>query len=430
MSEQFWKSNNLMQMHIELTNLCNAACPMCVRFYNNSPHTRPDLEFGQITIDKFKKYFPPEIIRKCNLILFCGVHGDPCIAKDMYEICEYIYECSETTAVRVNTNGGMRKSDWWAKLGALFAKRKKGLADDFWEIIFSIDGLEDTNHLYRRNVEWSALMENVKAFVNAGGGASWDYLIFKHNEHQIQEAKLFSAQIGFREFIPKKALGVSYDVENKLTIMPVLNKEGELDYTIESPVNPENRNLPNADGTIPLMYWPFKVDEYRKLKDDKETIRLNYNNKADDIYTDAIHTENFDEQDSCSIVCKSKTPMGGKEIFVDNFGRVMPCCYIGTHLNGKYNDFASLQLFNHMNKYGWDHFSLDIHKLEEILDDGHLDKVFADSWSKDSVKNGKLAYCANTCGKKSAIDKIFSHELNDKASQMEKFRTQSECRFD
>jgi MoaA/NifB/PqqE/SkfB family radical SAM enzyme len=430
MSEQFWKSNNLMQMHIELTNLCNAACPMCVRFYNNSPHTRPDLEFGQITIDKFKKYFPPEVIRKCNLILFCGVHGDPCIAKDMYEICEYIYDCSKTTAVRVNTNGGMRKSDWWTKLGALFAKRKKGLADDFWEIIFSIDGLEDTNHLYRRNVEWSALMENVKAFVNAGGGASWDYLIFKHNEHQIQEAKAFSEKIGFREFIPKKALGVSYDVENKLTIMPVLNKEGELDYTIESPVNPENRNLPNATDTIPLMYWPFKVDEYRKLKDDKETIRINYNNKADTIYMDEINNENFDEQDSCSVVCKSKTPLGGKEIFVDNFGRVMPCCYIGTHLNGKYNDVASLQLFNHMNKYGWEHFSLDTHTLEEILDSGHLDRVFADSWNKDSVKNGKLAYCANTCGKKSAIDKIFSHELNDKASQMEKFRTQHEHRVD
>lgn len=429
MSEQFWKSNNLMQMHIELTNLCNAACPMCVRFYNNSPHTRPDLEFGQITIDKFKKYFPPEIIRKCNLILFCGVHGDPCIAKDMYEICEYIYECSETTAVRVNTNGGMRKSDWWTKLGTLFAKRKKGQVVDFWEIIFSIDGLEDTNHLYRRNVEWSTLMENVKAFVNAGGGAAWDYLIFKHNEHQIQEAKIFSEQIGFREFIPKKALGVSYDVENKLTIMPVLNKEGELDYTIEAPVNPENRNLPNAEGTIPLMYWPFKVDEYRKLKDDKESIRNNYNNKADKAY-DLINNENFDEQDSCSVVCKSKTPLGGKEIFVDNFGRVMPCCYIGTHLNGKYNDFASLQLYNHMNKYGWEHFSLDTHTLEEILDAGHLDKVFADSWNKDSVKNGKLAYCANTCGKKSAIDKIFSHELNDKASEIEKFRSQRECKFD
>ena len=177
------------------------------------------------------------------------------------------------------------------------------------------------------------------------------------------------------------------------------------------------------------MYWPFKVDEYRKLKDDKESIRLNYNNKADKAY-DLINNENFDAQDSCSVICKSKTPLGGKEIFVDNFGRVMPCCYIGTHLNGKYNDFASLQLYNHMNKYGWEHFSLDTHTLEEILDAGHLDRVFADSWNKDSVKNGKLAYCANTCGKKSAIDKIFSHELNDKASEIEKFRSQRECKFD
>jgi len=53
----FWNSNELIQMHIELTNACNAACPMCVRTFNNSPLTRPDLEIGQIKIDQFKKYF-------------------------------------------------------------------------------------------------------------------------------------------------------------------------------------------------------------------------------------------------------------------------------------------------------------------------------------------------------------------------------------
>ena len=116
----FWNKEELSQMHIELTNACNAACPMCVRFHNNSPLTRPDLEIGQITVDKFKKYFPPNIIQKCNLILFCGVDGDPCTAKDMYEICEYIDSVSTKTAVRVNTNGGMRKSEWWSKLGKLF----------------------------------------------------------------------------------------------------------------------------------------------------------------------------------------------------------------------------------------------------------------------------------------------------------------------
>ena len=108
--------------------------------------------------------------------------------------------------------------------------------------------------------------------------------------------------------------------------------------------------------------------------------------------------------------------MGGKEIFVDNFGRVMPCCYIGTHLNGEYNDPASLQLHHAMNEYGWDNFSLEKHTLEEILKSGHLNRVFADTWTKDSASNGKLIYCADTCGKKSDIDKIFSHELNDKES--------------
>ena len=46
-SNLFWNSKELVQMHIELTNACNAACPMCVRFYNNSPLVRPDLEIGQ-----------------------------------------------------------------------------------------------------------------------------------------------------------------------------------------------------------------------------------------------------------------------------------------------------------------------------------------------------------------------------------------------
>ena len=110
----------------------------------------------------------------------------------------------------------------------------------------------------------------------------------------------------------------------------------------------------------------------------------------------------------------------GKEIFVDQSGRVMPCCYIGTHLNGVYTDTRTLQLHKHMNDYDWDHFSLEKHTLEEILDAEHLDRVFADSWTKESVEKGKLSYCADTCGQVSSIDKIFSHELNDGNSTFKK----------
>ena len=406
----FWNKNELKQMHIELTNACNAACPMCVRFHNNSPLVRPDLEIGQITIDKFKKYFPPEVIKKCNLILFCGVHGDPCVAKDMLEICEYIDSVSSTTAVRVNTNGGMRKPEWWARLGKLFSKYPQN-SHSRWEVTFSIDGLEDTNHLYRRNVNWAILMDNVKAFIDAGGDARWDYLIFKHNEHQILEAESMSRQLGFSEFVPKKALGV--DNGTKLKAMPAMNKDGELDYIIEAPTDPKNRNLENPQGVEPLVFYKFDYNDYRKNKEEK-VVGKNFQNEVLTVYEKRIAREDNSKYDSCSIKCKSKTWSGGKEIFVDNFGRVMPCCYIGTHLNGVYTDTRTLQLHKHMNDYGWEHFSLENHTLEEILDQEHLDRVFADSWDKDSVVNGKLSYCADTCGIPSSIDRIFTHEINNK----------------
>ena len=96
----------------------------------------------------------------------------------------------------------------------------------------------------------------------------------------------------------------------------------------------------------------------------------------------------------------------------------MPCCYIGTHLNGVYTDTRSLQLHKHMNDYGWEHFSLDRYTLEEILGAEHLDRVFADTWKIKQVEDGRLSYCADTCGQYSSIDRIFTHEINDRSAQM------------
>ena len=157
---KFWDYKSLDQLHIELTNACNAACPMCVRFHKASPHIRPDLTIGQITLEKFKQWVPPEVLKQIKIILFCGVHGDPCVARDFLEICQYISDNMDYTEVHVNTNGGMRTPDWWHKVGKLF-KINKG---NRWHMTFSIDGLQNTNHLYRRNVVWGKLIANVKAY--------------------------------------------------------------------------------------------------------------------------------------------------------------------------------------------------------------------------------------------------------------------------
>jgi len=398
----FWITPEVKQLHIELTNACNAACPMCVRFYRNSPLPRPDLKIGEITFDKFQQFFPPEVLQPLIKIMFCGTQGDPGMARDTLEICDYILQnTSDTFVLQMHTNGGMRNPEWWSKLGAVFAQRNpRDLS--CWRVIFSIDGLEDTNHLYRRNVKWDSLMANAKAFIEAGGNAVWEYLIFEHNEHQIETARKIADELGFIFFNPKRALGV--DNGTQLTTMNALTKEGKLDYVIRAPSDPANRNLQDPKATVTSKYFEFKYDDYLALRKDKSN--ENYQDKVNQVY-DIINTTDTAKLDSCEIKCKANIFNNDKEIFIDNFGRVLPCCYIGTHISGTFPDYQSLQLHKHMSDYGWDNFDLNKHSLREILDARHLDRVYADSWTKPTVKQGKMAYCSSICGEVSKIDRVY-----------------------
>ena len=403
----FWNYESLDQLHIELTNACNAACPMCVRFHKASPLIRPDLTIGQITLEKFKQWIPPEVLKQIKIILFCGVHGDPCVARDFLEICQYISDNMEYTEVHVNTNGGMRTPDWWKKVGTLFNKNK----GNRWHFTFSIDGLQNTNHLYRRNVVWGKLIANVKAYNSQGATSIWDYLVFEHNEHQIKKARKMSKKLGFTHFLTKKSLGV--DNGTSLKGMPALDKEGNLDYWIEAPKNKEYRNLQNPIGDTEYKHYPFDVSEYRKLKKNKENDYNLWDVAVTNVYPNELEEANYETQDNCKIYCKSQNVRENgdlkKEVFIDSSGIVMPCCYMGTHLVGRYTWPETMQLHNHMNKHGWESFDLHKHTLKQILQGNHLNKVFADSWDIDKIANGKTLFCANTCGKVSAIDAIFSH---------------------
>ena len=63
--------------------------------------------------------------------------------------------------------------------------------------------MADTNHLYPIGAKWDPIVENVTAFINAGGRARWQWIMMNPNEHQLEEAKRFAKEIGFSEFIEK-----------------------------------------------------------------------------------------------------------------------------------------------------------------------------------------------------------------------------------
>lgn len=426
----FWKYTNVRQMHIELTNACNAGCPMCVRFFQSSPLTRPDMDIGQITLEDFKKFFPPEFIKQLTTILFCGVSGDAGTARDTLEIMEYIASCNSEVTVRMNTNGGMRKPDWWEKLGKIFKNNKKYN----WGLTFSVDGLEDTNHLYRRNVIWQNLIKNIEAFTSTGADTTWDYLIFEHNEHQIEQAKEIADSMNIH-FRPKRALGV--DDGEYLKPIAVRNKQGTIDYFIRAPKNPENRNLKNPKGirddtfnTVPK----FDVEEYWNVRNKKKPLLGNHglteeaklahnqvtfeDNKK--VVYETLSMIDTSKQDNIEISCKSAMDMGGTEIFVDQAGIVHPCCYIGTHLNSKFFEPVTTQLHHTMsNDDGWKKASLYNYSLKQILNSGLLNTKWANSWSKPTVQKGKTMFCADTCPKNklSAVDKIFRHKDDPRTTE-------------
>ena len=94
----------------------------------------------------------------------CGRLGDPPAARDCLAICEYLID--RDILVTISTNGSLRTEKWWRELGNIF--RRNG---SFVE--FHIDGLEDTNHLYRINTRYDKIINNARSYMETGAAAEW-----------------------------------------------------------------------------------------------------------------------------------------------------------------------------------------------------------------------------------------------------------------
>ena len=393
-----WKEQPVKLLHIELSSHCNAACPFCPRFLQGSRKVREDLRLQSISLNNFSTWFDKDALQKMSRILYCGTHGDPAMAKDAYEIFSYVKDCNPNLWQFVHTNGGLRKPEWWAKLGALFNEHN-------FRVTFSIDGLEDTNHLYRRNVDWNLLMENVQAFTGAGGKALWEFLVFKHNEHQLKDSEELSKKLGFEQIVFKRPLGFNNLSNTGLRARGAYDKNGQLEHKLFPATNPDYVNLDGplneaVEDSVPLSFDPASMQRFKI-----ESMKRKSENFRDDVIP--IHQEYLLELDDMKINCKSNDPKYGNEVYVSANGIVFPCCYVGTRVDSDIDLYEDMQLREHMNHMGFDKFSLHNQPLQKIIDSGILDSVFTNSWDKDSIKCGKMAYCAQTCGAKSEVDRIY-----------------------
>jgi MoaA/NifB/PqqE/SkfB family radical SAM enzyme len=184
---------NIKVLHLEPTDVCQAACPLCAR------ETDADFDKQQrhhLDMWKIFQVFGADRIANLDKMFMCGNYGDPAAGRYTLSIYRQFRKLNPNIVLGMNTNGALRIPLWWQELAKIFSQPR-----DY--VVFSIDGLADTNTVYRKNADWTKLIANAQAFIKAGGRAHWDMLVYKHNEHQVNQCERLARDLGFSWFRAK-----------------------------------------------------------------------------------------------------------------------------------------------------------------------------------------------------------------------------------
>ena len=190
---QMLTSRDIRVLHLEPTDVCQASCPQCSRETDRDfdPRIKHNL-----TIDMLDRILPPEFIANLDKMFMCGNYGDPAANHQTLAIYRWFRKQNDDIILGMNTNGALQTTFWWHELSQILDRPR-----DY--VVFSIDGLEDTNDRYRVGVSWRKLMQNVEAYIAGGGSAHWDMLVYRHNEHQVDACERLARDMGFQWFRAK-----------------------------------------------------------------------------------------------------------------------------------------------------------------------------------------------------------------------------------
>jgi hypothetical protein len=166
--------NDIRDVHLEISSLCNASCPWCPRTFWGYPYNGgyPETNF---TLAHAKQVFTDKFLTQLNSIRINGNFGDIVMNPEGPDIVDYFLSQNSNLQITISTNGGARDQVFWTRLAQSGAT-----------VLFCLDGLEDTHHLYRQNTVWSTVIRNAQTFIAAGGHAVWKMIKFDHNLHQIE----------------------------------------------------------------------------------------------------------------------------------------------------------------------------------------------------------------------------------------------------
>lgn len=335
------------ELHVETTNKCNASCPMCDRNIHGGPE-RPGRGPSDWTLEDIDKVFNG--LPNLKFVYFCGTHGEPLSSKYIFEAIQ----AAKNVGARIEmfTNGSLKTVDWWNRLMNILDKNDR--------ITFGVDGIE-TNHLYRQNTNIDKILERMQICCDAEVNVRWDFLVFRHNEYEMDTCKEKAKQMGVNHFRFRRT--ARFDVYDKF---PVFDKNLNVTHYLEQPENEEWRHPGTKD--MKVLLEDLRILGQRRLG-----------------ITEFEWTD-FSLPDNWKINCLYQE---SKKIYVNNRLEVFPCCYLSNEFE-TYKTLAKGQLV-----YPLGELTLRDKTWKEILDHKYFAEDLVKSWQQQNVH----PRCIRTCSK-------------------------------
>lgn len=342
---EYLNSQNIFTIQLDVTSYCNSFCGSCIRNINGG-ETNPCITLSHMTWDSWKNIANSIAFSNTKLLQFNGNYGDFSMHPEIIEMIDYLHSIKPDMFFSINTNGGARDPQFWTDLAKVLKKFKSH------EVVFSIDGLKTTNHIYRRGVQFKRIMENAKAFIAAGGFATWRMIVFDHNKHQIKKARKLAMDMDFTEF----KLNRCYDTHL---------------YAKQYKEFPETYFTAPDSSTVKKLKKVFDWSSRTKIRG--------------------------------SFYKEKKTGPGpcpwqvDRQIQVDPWGNVWPCCYFSIY-TGSPTSIRFDYVKDTEEKYGKTFNNLASNSFDDII----AHEFFQKQLHTDMLEN-KIAICSNYCHGKNSV---------------------------
>ena len=190
-------------LFLDPCNFCNLRCPLCATGANDLGRTQTMLSF-----EHFKRYFDPF----APYLFEANMHnwGESLLNKEVYRMIEY----AQSRNVGTNLSSNFVK---------LTSEDLDSILDSGLEYMtISLDGTSQESYVkYRVRGDYEQVIENVSELIRRRNQrglktpfVEWQYIVMRHNEHQIPEAEQIAKKLGvdLLRFIP---VGLPYDATNR-----------------------------------------------------------------------------------------------------------------------------------------------------------------------------------------------------------------------